>query len=257
MATAPKAAVFAAFLRVFATGLNAPVPQMGDKLQSTWITALVVVAVITMTIGNVVALTQKNIKRMLAYSSIAHAGYALVGFVTGEYAPVGFYMLTYTVMNLGAFAVIQLLARAGDQKTEIADYAGIGFEAPGLSFALAIFLLSLAGIPPTAGFMGKFFVFKSAWDASTTMNQPMFRALVVIAVINSIISIYYYLYPLVVMFFRPSTEKFVHPRISLPMLAVLAITLIATFYLGILPNGVFDLLTPAVSKSTALMQTIR
>ena len=121
-----------------------------------------------MTIGNVIAISQKNIKRMLAYSSIAHAGYALVGFVTGEYASVAFYMLVYCVMSLGAFAVIQLLARAGDRKTEIADYAGIGFEAPGLSFPLSIFLLSLAGIPPTAGFMSKFFVFKTAWDARRT-----------------------------------------------------------------------------------------
>src|SRR5262249_36485275 len=161
MSTGPKAAVFAAFLRVFAIGFASGAPGVGSQLHTTWITALAVIAAITMTLGNVIAISQKNIKRMLAYSSIAHAGYALVGFVSGEYAAVAFYMLVYCVMSLGAFAVIQLLARAGDQKTEIGDYAGIGFEAPGLTFPLSIFLLSLAGIPPTAGFMSKFFVFKT------------------------------------------------------------------------------------------------
>jgi NADH-quinone oxidoreductase subunit N len=237
MATGPKAAVFAAFLRVFAGGFNAASAGAGLPLQATWTSALAVMAVLTMTIGNVVAISQKNIKRMLAYSSIAHAGYALVGFVTGDFAPVGFYLLTYMVMNLGAFAVIQVLARAGDLKTEIADYAGIGFEAPALSFSLVIFLLSLAGIPPTAGFMGKFFVFKSAWDA-----VPNLRWLVIAAIINSIISIYYYLYPIVVMFFRPLPQGFVKPRASGAMTAVLIITLMATFYLGLLPNGVLGLL---------------
>jgi NADH-quinone oxidoreductase subunit N len=246
MATGPKAAVFAAFLRVFASGFSAPSSPAGDNLQSTWITALAIIALVTMTVGNVIALNQRNIKRMLAYSSIAHAGYALVGFVTGKWEPVAFYMLTYTVMNLGAFAVIQLLARAGDEKTEIADYAGIGFETPTLSFLLAIFLLSLAGIPPTAGFMGKFYVFKEAWDGA-----PALRWLVVAAVVNSIISIYYYIYPLVVMFFRPAPEKFVRPRVSAPVAVALALTLIATFWLGILPNGVFDLLRPSAPQAVS------
>lgn len=244
MATAPKAAVFAAFLRVFASGFSTPANPAGVELQTTWINALAIIAVITMTVGNIVALNQRNIKRLLAYSSIAHAGYALVGFVTGQWEPVAFYMLTYTVMNLGAFTVIQLLARAGDLKTEISDYAGIGFEAPALSFLLAIFLLSLAGIPPTAGFMGKFYVFKEAWQGA-----PNLRWLVVAAVINSIISIYYYLYPLVVMFFRPAPEKFEKPRVSTPVAVALALTLIATFWLGILPNGVFNLLRPAPAQN--------
>ncbi len=231
MSTGPKAAVFAAFLRVFAAGFAAGAPGVGAELHATWLTALTVIAAVTMTVGNVIAISQKNIKRMLAYSSIAHAGYALVGFVTGEYAAVAFYMLVYCVMSLGAFAVIQLLARAGDRKTEIADYAGIGFEAPGLTFSLSIFLLSLAGIPPTAGFMSKFFVFKTAWDAPYNL-----RWLVVLAVVNSIISIYYYLYPIVVMFFRPLTAGFVRPKVSLAAAIALIVTLVGTFYLGILPN---------------------
>ncbi len=210
MSTGPKAAVFAAFLRVFAAGFAAGAPGVGAELHATWLTALTVIAAVTMTVGNVIAISQKNIKRMLAYSSIAHAGYALVGFVTGEYAAVAFYMLVYCVMSLGAFAVIQLLARAGDRKTEIADYAGIGFEAPGLTF---------------------FFVFKTAWDAPYNL-----RWLVVLAVVNSIISIYYYLYPIVVMFFRPLTAGFVRPKVSLAAAIALIVTLVGTFYLGILPN---------------------
>src|SRR5262249_1731092 len=153
------------FLRVFITGLASGSPGAGSELHNTWITALAVIAAITMTVGNVIAISQKNIKRMLAYSSIAHAGYALVGFLTGEYSAVAFYMLVSCGMRLGAFAVIQLLARAGDRKTEIGDFSGVGFESPGLTFPLSIFLLSLAGIPPTAGFMSKFFVLKTAWDS--------------------------------------------------------------------------------------------
>jgi NADH-quinone oxidoreductase subunit N len=238
MATGPKAAVFAAFWRVFADAFSAPATTgAGWQLHSAWVGTLVVIAVLTMTLGNVIALVQRNVKRMLAYSSIAHAGYALVGFLTGDFAPVGFYLLTYAIMNLGAFAVIQLLARAGDLKTEIADYAGIGFEVPALSFPLAIFLLSLAGIPPTAGFMGKFYVFKSAWDA-----VPDLRWLVVVAVINSIISVYYYLYPIVVMFFRPAPQGFAKPRVSGAAAAALTIALAGTFYLGLLPSRVFGLL---------------
>lgn len=236
MATGPKAAVFAAFLRIFAVGFSlASTPGVGGQLHNNWVNTLSIIAVLTMTIGNVIAISQKNIKRMLAYSSIAHAGYALVGFLTQDFAPVAFYMLTYTVMNLGAFAVIQMLARAGDTKTEINDYAGVGFEVPALSFPLAIFLLSMAGIPPTAGFISKFFVFKSAWDAS-----PALHWLVVAAVLNSIVSVYYYLYPIVVMFFRPLTPGFKKPRVSGAVALALVLTLLGTFYLGILPNRVLS-----------------
>jgi NADH-quinone oxidoreductase subunit N len=248
MGTAPKVAVFAAFLHVFAEGFNAGGP-LGSQLHHVWVTVVAIIAALTMTVGNVVALSQKNIKRMLAYSSIAHAGYALVGFITSEAAPVGFYLLVYSLMSVGAFAVIQLLARAGDQKVETADYAGIGFETPALSFALAIFLFSLAGIPPTAGFMSKFFVFKSAWDGA-----PNLRWLVVVAVINSIISVYYYLYPIVVMFFRPLAPGFVKPKVSAMTAAALILALVGTLYLGILPNRVMSSIGRSGSANTALVQ---
>jgi NADH-quinone oxidoreductase subunit N len=251
MATGPKAAVFAAFLRVFAVAFAAPAVAggLGSELNTTWTQTLAIIAVLTMTVGNVIAISQKNIKRMLAYSSIAHAGYALVGFLTQDFAPVAFYMLTYTVMNMGAFAVIQMLARAGDVKTEINDYAGIGFEVPALSFPLAVFLLSMAGIPPTAGFIGKFYVFKSAWDASPTLHW-----LVVAAVVNSIISIYYYLYPIVVMFFRPLTPGFIKPRVSGAVALALVLTLLGTFYLGILPNRVLSAFSAHTHSQGATQQ---
>jgi NADH-quinone oxidoreductase subunit N len=249
MSTGPKAAVFAAFLRVFSEGFTATSSPLGTQLHHTWVIVIAVIAVLTMTVGNVIALVQKNIKRMLAYSSIAHAGYALVGFVTGDFAPVAFYMLAYSIMSVGAFAVIQLFARAGDQKTEVGDFAGIGFESPGLSFSLAIFLFSLAGIPPTAGFMSKFYIFKSAWDGAPTL-----RWLIVVAVINSIISVYYYLYPIVVMFFRPLAPGFVKPRVSAMTAVALILTLLGTLYLGLLPNRTMSAMGGASRSSTAQVQ---
>ncbi|MBK6797264.1 MAG: NADH-quinone oxidoreductase subunit N [Acidobacteria bacterium] len=246
MGTGPKAAVFAAFLRVFVGSFDVPVEGFGLQLHNTWITAIAVIAILTMTVGNVIALSQKNIKRMLAYSSIAHAGYALVGFVTGNFATVAFYMLAYSIMNIGAFAVIQILARAGDQKTQIADYSGIGFEVPGLSFSLAVFLMGLAGIPPTAGFISKFFVFTNAWE-----SVPALRYLVIAAVINSIISVYYYLYPIVVMFFRPLNPGFVRPRVTRTTALAIILTLLGTFYLGLMPNRLMN----AMSKSPSGPQT--
>lgn len=243
MGTAPKVAVFAAFIRLFISGFDVPVEGVGLQLHQGWINAIAVISIITMTVGNIVALSQKNIKRLLAYSSIAHAGYALVGFVTGDATTVLFYLLAYSIVSVGAFAVIQLLARAGDQRTQIDDLAGIGFEVPALSFPFAIFMLSLAGIPSTAGFIGKFYVFKTAWFAT-----PALRYLVVIAVVNSIISMYYYLYPIVVMFFRPLAPGFVRPRIMKTTALALILTILGTFYLGLMPNR----LLRSMEKSTSV-----
>ena len=247
MGTGPKVAVFAAFVRVFIGAFDVQVEGIGMVLHHGWINAIAVIAIITMTVGNVIALSQKNIKRMLAYSSIAHAGYALVGFVTGDFSTVAFYLLAYSIVSVGAFGVIQLLARAGDQKTLIEDYAGIGFEAPALTFPFAIFMLSLAGIPSTAGFIGKFYVFKSAW-----IEAPALRYLVIVAVINSIISIYYYLYPIVVMFFRPLAPGFVKPRIQTATAIALILTILGTFYLGLMPNR----LLRAMEKSASMAKVV-
>ncbi|MDQ3014201.1 MAG: hypothetical protein M3X11_26280, partial [Acidobacteriota bacterium] len=131
--------------------------------------------------------------------------------------------------------------------TEITDYAGIGFETPALSFSLVIFLFSLAGIPPTAGFMSKFFIFRSAWDGA-----PALRWLVVVAIINSIISVYYYLYPIVVMFFRPLAPGFVKPRISAATAVALILALLGTFYLGLMPNRLLS----AMGNSSRTAQSV-
>src|SRR5688572_17224333 len=191
MAAGPKAAGFASFIRVFVFGLPFVVStysNAGGNLHQAWVGALVVMAILTMTLGNVVAIVQNNVKRMLAYSSIAHAGYALVGCIAAGAASdpsqrneaitaVMFYLLTYAVMNIGAFAVVQMIARSGDRRTSVEDYSGIGFQSPVLAFSLSLFLLSLLGMPLTAGFMGKILVFGSAIEK--------FYPLVVIGVLNT------------------------------------------------------------------------
>ncbi|HZT57131.1 MAG TPA: proton-conducting transporter membrane subunit, partial [Pyrinomonadaceae bacterium] len=216
----------------------------GAHLHDAWVSALWVLAVLTMTVGNVVALVQTNVKRLLAYSSIAHAGYALVGFVAAgaattdeqrqtAVAAVVFYLLSYAVMNLGAFAVVTLVARSGDRRTDIEDYRGIGFQSPALSLTLSLFLLSLLGVPLTAGFMGKVVVFSEAL-------KQQFYWLVVIGVLNTAVSVYYYLRLIVVMFFRERTTEWHAPRIPASIAFVLVLTVAGVLYLGLFPGGVIN-----------------
>lgn len=257
MAAGPKAAGFASFLRVFlfAFPFVVATASVAGRIHAAWLAALVVMAVLTMTIGNVVAIAQNNVKRMLAYSSIAHAGYALVGFVAAgaasdtdhrntAIAAVIFYLLTYAVMNLGAFAVVQLIARAGDRRAEIEDYNGIGFQSPWLAFCLSLFLLSLLGMPLTAGFIGKVMVFRAALDQG-------YYALVVIGVLNTAISAYYYLRLIIVMFFRERTTAWDAPRIPASIGMALLITVLGVLYLGLFPGRVLNALRtkPVVSLS--------
>jgi len=214
-------------------------------------------AVLTMTVGNVVALVQTNVKRMLAYSSIAHAGYALVGFVAAgaasdatkqqdAVAAVAFYLLSYAVMNLGAFAVVTLIARTGDRRTDVEDYRGIGFQSPALSLTLSLFLLSLIGVPLTAGFMGKVVVFSEA------LGQG-FRWLVIIGVLNSAISVYYYLRLVVVMFFRERTTEWRAPRIPASVALVLVLTTAGVLYLGLFPGRVIDAFRSAQATAVSAL----
>jgi NADH-quinone oxidoreductase subunit N len=235
LSTGPKAAAFAGFARVFI--LTFAVLPLAD-LQSASTGALVVMAALTMTVGNLVAIVQTNIKRMLAYSSIAHAGYAMVGMAAGDWRAVAFYLLGYVVINIGALAIVEVIAERGDIKTRVSDYAGIGFKSLGVASALSLFLLSLAGLPLTAGFMGKFLVFKSAWGAG-------FHALVVIAVINSAISWYYYLRVIVVMFFGEPSEQVRVPAPARPVIAALLLIVLATLYLGVAPDRVLKALERA------------
>ncbi len=222
MATGVKAAAFAALLRVFLSAL----PQ----LERHWTEVMWALAVLTMSVGNLIALKQDNIKRMLAYSSIAHAGYILVGFVAGnELGRAGmlFYLFAYALMNIGAFTVVILLGRKGEENTLISDYAGIGFRFPLLGAAMSIFLFSLAGVPPTAGFMAKVYVFSAAVKAG-------YYWLVVIAVLNSAVAAYYYLRVMVYMYFREPEREV---RVDLFSLAGVIAVILAVW--GVLQLGIF------------------
>jgi NADH-quinone oxidoreductase subunit N len=249
MAAGPKAAGFASFIRVFVFGLPFVVSAStasGGNLHQAWVTTLVVMAILTMTLGNVVAIVQNNVKRMLAYSSIAHAGYALVGCIAAGAAAdlaqrntaitsVMFYLLTYAVMNIGAFAVVQIIARSGDRRTAIEDYRGIGFESPVLAFSLSLFMLSLLGMPLTAGFMGKIMVFGSAIEQN-------YYGLVVVGVLNTALSAYYYLRLIIVMFFGERTMTWSAPRVPASVAVALVITVLGVLYLGIFPGRVINAL---------------
>jgi NADH-quinone oxidoreductase subunit N len=219
---------------------------IGANLNQAWVSILVVLAALTMTIGNVVAITQNNVKRMLAYSSIAHAGYALVGMVAAgatnnpverstAITAVMFYLLTYAVMNIGAFTIVQLIARSGDRRTSIEDYNGIGFESPVLAFSLSLFMLSLLGIPLTAGFIGKVVVFGAA-------IKKGYYVLVVIGVLNTAISAYYYLRLIVVMFFRDRSTAWTAPKVPVSLAFALILTVLGVLYLGVFPGRVINAL---------------
>ena len=244
MAAGPKAAGFASFMRVFLYGfpIATAAASTAGYAHKSWLGALAIMAVLTMTVGNIVAIVQNNVKRMLAYSSIAHAGYALVGFVAAGAATdpeqrsaaltsVAFYLLTYTVMNMGAFAIVTLIARGNDRHTEVEDYNGLGSLSPVLAFSLSLFMLSLLGMPVTAGFMGKLMVFSSA------LRQG-YIWLVVIGVLNSAVSAYYYLRLIIVMFFRERTAPWDAPRVPASVALALVITIVGVLYLGLFPGRV-------------------
>jgi NADH-quinone oxidoreductase subunit N len=225
MAVAVKAAAFAAFARVFVVSL--------PDLAGQWTGLLAVLAALTMTVGNVVALSQRSVKRMLAYSSIAHAGYALLGLVADSAeggSALLYYLAVYVFMNVGAFGVLVALGRRGEPRDRLDDLAGVGQRHPLLGLCLTVFLLSLAGIPPMAGFIGKFYLFSAVIDAGHT-------GLALIAVVNSVISVYYYLGPIVQMY-SGETGAEAGPFPARPwLLACIAVALAGTLYLGVFPSG--------------------
>ena len=234
MSAGPKAAAFAAFLRIM--------EYCFFSLKPEWTAMLWVLAVLTMIIGNVLAINQTNIKRMLAYSSIAHAGYALVGLVAANeigYSGILFYLLAYTFMNIGAFAVLVLAGKKGEENLTLEGFSGFGLKRPFLGVAMTIFLFSLMGLPPTAGFTGKFYVFAGAVKAG-------YIWLAVIGVLNSAVSLYYYLRIMVYMYFRDADEDYAW--VSLPAAAVISIViaLIGVFYLGIIPGDVMEMAKTAI-----------
>lgn len=262
MAAGPKAAAFASFLRVFLLGF--PIAAGLDSagyLHDSWITAVSVIAIATMTVGNVAAIMQNNVKRMLAYSSIAHAGYALVGFVGAGVATssvareegtaaVAFYLLTYAITNLGAFGIITFLGQKNDRRTDFEDFNGIGFRSPVISFSLALFMLSLLGLPLTAGFIGKVLVFRPALEAGSVM----LTILVVVAVVNTAISAYYYLRLIVVMFFRERTTEWSEPRLPASFAVALLITVVGVFYFGIFGDRVIRKFSEPAAHTAAQLK---
>jgi len=234
MSVGVKAAAFAAFVRVFMSSLWV--------LQTDWNQILWILAVLTMTLGNITAIAQTNIKRMLAYSSIAHAGYIMMGMVAANElgrSSILFYMLAYAFMNLGAFGVVILFGRKGEENLEISDYSGIGFKYPVLALLLSIFLFSLAGIPPTAGFVGKFYIFSAAVKAG-------YIWLAIIGVMNSLVSVYYYLRVTVMMYMNEPVKDHGGINWSPSMIIALIITVIGTLIIGIFPSPYLDLAKQSV-----------
>jgi NADH-quinone oxidoreductase subunit N len=229
MSTGVKAAGFAALVRVFLTAFS--------DLQGSWTPILWGMAVLTMVVGNVAAITQPNIKRMLAYSSIAHAGYVLIALVaTGPAGLTGllFYLLAYAFMNLGAFAVVVALEQREDRHLLLEDYAGLGFRYPLLGLAMALFMFSLSGLPPTAGFMAKFYVFGAAVEQG-------YIVLVVIGVLNSLISLYFYLRPIVLMYMQEAKADVPALHLNPFLLTGLVLTMLGTLHLGLFPSRLLGL----------------
>jgi NADH-quinone oxidoreductase subunit N len=236
MATGVKAAAFAAFLRVFLIAFQGLSVQLSQVL---W-----VIAVLTMTMGNLAALWQTDLKRMLAYSSIAHAGYLLVGLVVGTGAASSgmlFYLLAYSFMNIGAFACVIMAGKYGQENTELEGWAGLGFRFPLLGLAMSLFMFSMAGIPPTAGFIGKFLIFKAA-------IQEGYVWLTILGVLNSAASVYYYLRVIVAMYFKEAPEGAGLERVRSSASTAVATVLAgaAVLYLGIIPARVVAMAQEAV-----------
>src|SRR5437899_742410 len=236
----PKAAAFALLLRIFST-----VPAANEF----WFWAFWILAALTMFVGNLGALVQTNVKRMLAYSSIAHAGYILVAFcavaftrgdderLTAGVAAVLYYLLAYALVKLGAFTVVSHLGGAGEKRLDLNDYAGLGQRQPVAAAALSLYLLSLLGLPVTAGFLGKFYIFKAAIHSNLIW-------LAVLMAINSVIGAYYYLRLIVIMYMRDSQPGV--DRIPFPASVnlVLMITALGTVYFGLFPNRLIAFASP-------------
>jgi NADH-quinone oxidoreductase subunit N len=236
MAVAVKAAAFAGWARIFLHSLS--------PLQGEWTVPVKALAILTMTVGNVIAISQSSVKRMLAYSSIAHAGYLLIALVAGGEAggqALLFYLLSYAAMTLGAFAVLIALKDGEKDNETYGDFAGLGFKRPFLGMAMALFMLSLAGFPPLGGFTGKFYLFSSAVGAGHV-------DLAVIGALNSLLSVVYYLRVIVAMYMEEGgAEGKSFARAPYLYLAI-AVAVFGTVYLGVLPATALDLSLKAFSS---------
>ncbi len=224
LAAAIKGAAFAAFIRIFVVAL-------GD-LHAYWEQLIWWLAALTMIIPNLIALVQDNVKRLLAYSSIAHAGYLLVALVAANESGIAsflFYLAAYIAMIVGAFAIILLLAGQGDPRQRISDYAGLGYSHPWAAALLSVFLVSLAGLPPTAGFVGKFYILRAAIESG-------YVNLAVILAVTTVISYWYYLRVIVAMYMKPEVEPLGQVVMGRALRAALFVCAIVTLTMGILPS---------------------
>jgi len=236
MAAGVKAAAFGALIRLLGTAFSSPLMVFDF---TGWASALSVLAALTMTLGNLAAIRQDNIKRMLAYSSIAHAGYLLIGVVASGLGvadakpAVLFYLLAYTFTTLGAFGVVAWIGNRSDERLYVDDWAGMGAQRPAVALAMTLFLLSFGGIPPAGGFFAKFYLFRAA------MQAPQLYWLVVVGVLNSLVSVYYYLRIVVAMYFRDAARPF-SPTDGVSMRAGLLVAALAVLLLGIFPSSFVD-----------------
>jgi NADH-quinone oxidoreductase subunit N len=235
MSTGVKAAAFAAFARVFLSAL--------EPLRVDWLPVLAVIAGVTMIAGTVIGVAQTNVKRMLAYSSIAHGGYLLVGIVAANSAgkaAILFYLVAYAVTNLAAFGVLAALSTPDRPHDDVRDFAGLGADRPGLAGMLTVFLLSLGGFPPTVGFVAKWYIFKAAVDQNLI-------SLAVLGVLTSVVSVFFYLRIVVMMYMVDDTVPGHRPRVPAIAMAGMLLALVAVFYLGMLPGPLLRVAADSVA----------
>jgi NADH-quinone oxidoreductase subunit N len=242
LASAPKAATFALMVRIFYVSFH--------SASGLWFWVIWISAILTMFIGNLGALVQTNVKRMLAYSSIAHAGYILVAFAASTelgVAAVLFYLVAYVMMKVGAFLVVTHLGQQGEKRLGLQDYAGLGMKQPALAACFSLFLLALLGLPATGGFLGKFFAFEGALDSAKS-HGGWIIALVVIAALNSVIGAYYYVRVIVAMYFWPESKEYAPTRVAPAVTFALIVAALGTLYLGIVPGRVRSLAESAAQS---------
>jgi NADH-quinone oxidoreductase subunit N len=232
LASAPKVATFALMLRIFYVSFA------GEG--HFWFWVIWGSAILTMFVGNLAAIVQTNVKRMLAYSSIAHAGYVLVAFAASTVfgvAAVLFYLAAYSLMKIGAFLVVTHLGQRDEKRLDIADYAGLGTKQPVLAVCFSLFLFSLLGLPATGGFLGKFFAFQAALDSNQVLGSAVVW-LVIIAAVNSVIGAYYYLRVIIAMYFWEPSKDYTPSKVAPALVFAISTAAIGTLYLGILPSQV-------------------
>lgn len=236
MSTGVKAAAFAAFIRVFLSSF--------EPLRGEWVPVISAIAGLTMILGTVVGVAQTSVKRMLAYSSIAHGGYLLVGLVsanTAGKASILFYLVSYALTNLGAFGLLSALSSPDRPHDDVKDFAGLGKDRPGIAALLTVFLLSLGGFPPTVGFIAKWYIFNAA-------IQEHLIALAILGVLTSVVSVFFYLRIVVMMYMVDESAPGHRPALSKPVIVGLFVALLGVFYLGVMPGQLLTLAANSVAS---------